>query len=281
MIIFTAAYAAAEEAAGRPMLNTRIGWHTMTRDAVAADVTASSQTSAGPSDAPLRPDTAEFWLPSSMPATWTLTWTGLQNVDYVAIASHTIGDSGATVTVETSAGQAGSPLADVWEALSSAYTPTDNKPLFFLDTVRDAVKMRITLSGSPTPTEPQISVIHIGLSLWMQQPIRGNHSPLTLSRQTVLHQSLSRGGQFLGQSFRRLGFMGGVSFDLLEADWYRTDFDPFVESARTYPYFIAWRPEERTNELAYVWTAEDIHPAYMGFMDFMTVSWSMIGLDHE
>jgi len=282
MIIFTAAYEAAEEAAERPMLNARIGWDTLTREAVAADVTASSETGTGPSDSPLRPDTAEFWEPSEMPATWELAWSTTQNIDYVGIAAHNIGSTGGiSVTVETTldAG-AGSPET-FWESLASAYIPTDDKPLIFLDTIRDARRMRITLGGSPTPFPPRIAVIYVGLSLWMPEAIRGAHTPLVLSRQTVMEQMLSRGGQFLGQNIRRRGYTGTVSFDQLDADWYRTNFEPFVQAARRYPYFFAWRPGERTDEVAYAWTGEDIAPAYMGFLDYMSVSWNLQAVGDE
>lgn len=496
MILFTAAYEAAEENADRPMLNPRIGWDSLTRDAVASDVTASSSTGTGPSDSPLRPDTAEFWQPSSMPATWLLEWADSQSIDYLGIAAHDLGSSDCTVEVETSNNEfIGSPLEEVWTPLARAHSPgayialpgtsdnyaitpdsaansitgdidirarigpvdwtpaavdsvvskhdsatersyrmmlnttgllqmrwsadgtteitksstanlsallslevkwvratldvdngaagndvnfytSDNgvdwtqlgatvttagvtsifnstssieigttgvggspftgnifyaeirngingsvvvrfdpseasegatsfvsstgetwtinqsgadvaqlfidadndKPLLFLDTIRNAIKVRITLSGG---TAPRIAVIYVGLSLWMQEPIRGMHAPIPLSRQTILEQQLSRGGQFLGQNIRRRGYTGSVKFDNLDADWYRTNFDPFVQSARRFPYFFAWRPGERTDEVVYAWTGDDIAPAYEGFMDFMSVSWNLQALGDE
>lgn len=280
MIIYSQAYSNAQAAAGLPLANARIGWHTLTRLAAAADVTVSSETGAGPKDSPLRPDTAEFWLPASMPATWTLNFASA-DVDYVAIAGHTIGTSGATVTVETTAGPGspiGSPADDIWEPLGTAHTPTDDSPIMFLDTVRDATKVRITLSGSPSQA-PQLAVIHVGEVLAMTEAIRGSHGPITLQRRTTLYRAMSIGGQFLGQNFRRLGFETSVSFDLLDADWYRDTFDVFVLAARQYPYFFAWRPSQRTDEIVYAWTGEDIHPQTMGFDDLMSVSWAMVGVD--
>jgi hypothetical protein len=260
------------------MLNPRIGWHTLTRLAAASDVTASSETAAGPKDAPLRPDTAEFWMPASMPATWQLNFSSA-NVDYVGIAGHNIGTCGATVTAYTSDGApTGSPTEEVWEPLATAHTPTDNSPIMLLDTVRDAVKLRLVFSGSPSEA-PQIAVIHVGEVLAMTEAIRGNHGPVTLRRKTTLYRALSRGGQFLGQNFQRLGFETSVAFELLEGDWYRDTFDPFVEAARQYPYFFAWRPGQRTGEVVYAWTGDDIHPQTMGYDDLMSVSWNLVGVD--
>lgn len=273
MIIFTAAFSTAETAAGRPLTHARIGWDTRTRDAVAADVTVSSESATGPKDAPLRPDTAEYWEPTSLPATWVLDFSGSPtfNIDYVGIAAHTCGTNGNTVTVETSLGF-GSPT---WESLATAVSPPDDKPLLFLDTSRDAVQMRVTISGG---TVPRIAVIYVGQILAMQRPIYGGHTPLPLSRETELHSSLSRGGQFLGQNIRRMGVRGGATFRNLTAAWYRTNFDQFVAAARKYPYFFAWRPGTFNDELGYVWTLDDIAPTNMGTRDLMSVSWEMRGI---
>lgn len=279
MIIFTQTYANAQEAAGHPMLNSRIGWHTITRDAVPSDVSATSETASGPKDAPLRPDTAEFWQPLSMPAVWTFDWGTSEMVDYAAIAAHTCGTSQCVVTAETSNGPGsptGSPVEDVWEMLATAHSPEDDSPIMFLDSSRAATKMRITFSGSPS-SAPQVSVVHVGRILVMQEPIRGQHSPITLNRTTVKYRALSRGGQFLGQNFRRHGLKTTVAYDQIEADWYRDTFDEFVLSARQYPYFFAWRPGQRTDELAYVWTEEDIMPTTAGERDIVSMSWSMQG----
>jgi len=282
MIVFTAAYETAEEAAGRPMLNSRIGWDTLTREAVISDVEASSENGTGPADAPLRPDTAEYWEPSEMPATWELQWDASQSIDYVGIAAHTIGSTGdISITVEsTNDIPTGSP-EQYWRPLASAHIPTDDKPIMFLDTIRSARAIRITLGGSPTPSPPRIAVIYAGLSLWMPEAIRGTHTPINLSRETVLERQLSQGGQFLGQNIRRRGFTGSVQFENLDADWYRTNFDQFVQAARQYPYFFAWRPGEREDEIVYAWTGEDISPSYMGFLDFIRVGWNMQTLGDE
>jgi hypothetical protein len=55
-----------------PLTKPRIGWQTHTRTAVIGDITVSTEAADGPRDAPLRPDTFEYWLPTAMPATWTI-----------------------------------------------------------------------------------------------------------------------------------------------------------------------------------------------------------------
>lgn len=266
----------------QPLINARIFWRSLTLNALAASVSVSSESASGPKDAPLRPDTVEYWEPTALPATWTFTIgsagsPSAEVIDYVAIAGHTLGSSHATVLCETTDGTlAGSPSAEVWTTLAQSHAPADDSPIVFSAAPRTATKFRLTISGS---TIPRLAVIYAGRSTAMQEPIRGGgHAPMTLKRQTVLHQSLSRGGQFLGQGIRRIGFTGAAAFELLDPAWYRANFDPFVVHARQYPYFFAWRPGQYADEVVFAWTAEDIAPQYMGIRDLMQVSWNMSGL---
>lgn len=260
-----------------PLTHSRIGYQTFTRDDGVV-VSASSETSDGPKEAVLEPETVEFWQPSAMPAYWTIDLGSLQEIDYVGIAGHQIGSLLATVSVETSTdGIDGSPSAG-WLDFSSDIAPTDDAPIMFIDEPRFTRFVRIRLTGDDAP---RIAVIYVGSMLAMQRPIYGGHTPITLSRDTVLSRSMSEGGQFLGQGFVRMGVSTSVAFRHLTAAWYRENFDPFVMSARQYPYFFAWRPQDFPLEVAYVWTSKDIKPANMGIRDFMSVGWELNGIGNE
>ena len=89
------------------------------------------------------------------------------------------------------------------------------------------------------------------------------------------------GGQWLGRSIIRKGVTTSYQWRHLKAAWYRQYFDPFVKSARTTPFFIAWRPETYPNEVAYAWAKSDIRPSNMGIRDFMEVTLSVEGLTDE
>lgn len=280
MVIFSSGYLAALAASATPLTHARIGYQTWTRDLAVTAVSASSSDADGPADAPLRPDTAEFWAPTALPATWTVDLGSGRDVDYVGIAGHTIGSAGCAVTVETSDGSfAGSPSEQVWTALASSIAPGDDAPLLFLDTSRVCRYVRLTLTGGLTM--PQVAVVYAGQILAMERPIYGGHSPMNLARDTVLMRSLSRGGQFLGQGFRRFGMKSSASWRYLTADFYRDSFDPFVEAARQFPFFFAWRPGDWPLEVAYAWCPDDIKPTNMGVKDFMQVSLPMNGIGQE
>lgn len=282
MIVYRQAFVLSEAAAGRPLTYPRIGYQTWARDLGlgASSVTVSSEDADGPRDAPLRPDTAEYWLPTALPATWVLDLGSGQTIDYVGIAGHTIGSKGCTVKVETSDGSlAGSPSEQVWTTFAQEVLPADDAPLLFLAEGVSARYVRIRLTGPGAA--PRLAVIYAGKVLAMQRPIYGGHTPITLSRNTTLRQTLSRGGQFIGQTFERHGVQTSASFRHLDADWVRESFDPFVKEARKYPYFFAWRPGTWPLEVGYVWTDKDIAPSNMGMRDLMQVSWPMQGIGHE
>jgi hypothetical protein len=141
-----------------------------------------------------------------------------------------------------------------------------------------ASKFRVQLYGA---TAPQIGVIFIGKTLDMQRAIYGGHSPITLSRDTINRPSMSERGQWLGTSIIRTGFSTSFAWEHLTADWYREFFDPFVEHARSKPYFIAWRPSTFPAEVGYVHSSGDIKPANMGIRDFMSVTVNTEGLGNE
>ncbi len=61
----------------------------------------------------------------------------------------------------------------------------------------------------------------------------------------------------------------------MTARWYRDWFDPFVEAARRYPFFIAWNPLRFPDEVLYGWCNEDIQPTNQGRRDFMSVGFSV------
>lgn len=280
MIVFDNAFVLTEAATATPLSHARIGYQTWLRDLLASAVTVSSEEDDGPKDAPLREDTAEYWQPTALPATWQVDLGTSRDIDYVGIAGHTLGSSGASVLVETSTGAfAGSPEEQVWTTFASALAPADDAPLLFLDDSIIGRYVRLTITGGSTM--PRIGVVYAGEVLKMARPIYGGHAPMNLNRETVLHRSLSRGGQFLGQGFRRHGMVGAAAWRHLTASWYRANFDPFVKKARQYPFFFAWRPADFPLEVAYAWCPEDIRPTNMGIRDFMQVSISMHGTGHE
>ena len=254
-----------------PVNHGVIGWHTYTREAVPGDVSVSSETTNGPADAPLRPDTYEGWVPTSVPATWRIDLGTARNINYVGIAGHTIGQSGGAVIVEYSTNDSD------WTEFLPEIAPADNTPIVFAVESFDFARywrIRIT-SGSA----PKIGVIYVGRYLALQRPVRyAGHSPVTMSRTIERSTAETRGGEFVGSSLRRQGMETSYNVHNLKPDWYREEFDRFAVSALRYPYFIAWRPVDYPSEVGFGWTRDAIVPDNSGVRGLIDVSWNFQGI---
>jgi hypothetical protein len=157
-----------------PLTHSRIGINNIARTGT---VTASTADAGFPAIAAANPLTYEFWKPTTVPATWTVDAGAAVTCDYLGVASHTLGTSATTLTLQHS---------------------TDNSTWEDVETV--------------TPS---------------------------------------------------------------------TNFDPFVEQARSYPFFFAWRPQGYADSVGYVWTNTDITPSTMGIRSRLEVSFAMEGLSLE
>lgn len=245
-----------------PLTHARIGYDNFVPEST---VTGTSEVAGFPSDAVQRQTTWERWQPASMPATITFDAGATRDANYLGIAAHTLGSSGATIKFEYSLD------GSAWVEIESVQFSSD-KTFMLLFEQTQAQHWRLTVSGA---TAPVVGVIYIGKTLDMARPIYGGHSPITLSRQTVVRPTESEKGQWLGRSVIRYGLQTSYNWSNLKALWYRQYFDPFVESARFRPFFIAWRPADYPQEVAFGWTSDDIQPSNSGTRDLMDVSISV------
>ena len=211
----------------------------------------------------LTPSTYDKWRPTS---DGLATLVGaLQQCDYVGIAAHNLGSDGVTLSVEVSNSGAGAVV--VYNQLV-----TNDKSLFIRFAAGNYNQVSISISGS---TATEIGVVFLGLELEMMRPIFSGHKPSTLSATDVMTPQVSDGGQFLGKQIVRRGYATSADFQHLTDEWYRSKFQPFVEVAKTRPYFWAWNLLESPNDIVYGWTNENISPAYMGIRNWLEVSFSI------
>lgn len=256
-------------APSRPLTHARIGHATITRTGT---LSASGEEVGFEADAALNPLTYEFWRPDALPATWRIDAGAAASVDYVGIAAHTLGTEVATVKPQWSDDDS------MWNDITdvAAHSPDDDSPILFLFAAESHRYWRIHVSGTAVPS---IGVVYIGAALAMPRPIYGGHSPLDLSRTTVIRPHSSERGQFLGRSIIRSGFGTDFSWQHLTPAFYRDEFELFVEDARRFPFFLAWRPQTFPESVGYVWTGQDIKPSNMGIgQGLMQVSISVEGL---
>jgi hypothetical protein len=257
-----------------PDLNhARIGYENL---AFGLTPTASSAATGHPAISATYPTTFEFWTPTSGVAFWYIEFDTLKTIDYVGL----LGDfNSSVIQVSTSPDPVSSNTftALVFPGITFD-TPVKDRINMFLFAPVSARSVRLSFIGG---TAPRLAVAYIGKALAMQRKIYQGHTPLTLSRETELSNNVSEGGQYLGRSIIRKGASTSAEWQHLKAAWYRANFDPFVKSAREYPFFIGWRPQQYPNELGFVWTGGDLSPQVTGPRDFVSVGMSFRGLINE
>lgn len=239
----------------------RIGWQNFLRGAV---VTASGQSGQNDPDATQNALTWDFWIPNTLPATITYTLEGAASFDYIGIAAHTLGSDGSTVTFAYHDG-------DDWVDIKEI-SPEDDSPILMLFNEIETDQIRLTITGTATPA---IGVVYAGIVLATQRKIYQGHTPITLSERNTVRPQRSEGGQWLGRTIIREGAQTTIALSNLKADWVRTYFKPFMNSATRYPFFFAWRGETFPEEVAYCWTDQYIAPSNSGPKDFMSVSFDV------
>jgi hypothetical protein len=213
----------------------------------------------------LSPNTFDRWqgvINTGSSAVITFTFAADTGIDTMAIGAHNLGTlvSGATLRCEYA-----TTVGGAWIELAPLQTRSggDNAPVMFIRatpvTVRQ-IRFRVTSGAGPY----FVGVIYAGLKLQMPHPIYGGHTPLQFSATTDYFNNRSESGEWIGRQIRRRGFETEFSFDRLQPAWYRAFFQPFVESAKEDPFFIAWRPVTYPAEVGYCWTEADISPSPAG-----------------
>lgn len=210
----------------------------------------------------LNPATYDRWTPGATSGEWIATFDdGL--TDYAAIAAHNFGSTGTQVEIQVT-NNGGTD----WNSVGSA-TPDDDKPIVFLFVNQTINGIKLILTGSD---QASIGVLYAGEMLIMMRPIYGGHQPVRLNANDVFTPQISDSGQYLGRVLVRRGYKTSADFQHLKSDWYRQNFQPFVDAAKTRPYFWLWNPLEHPDDIVYAWTNNNIQPSNMGIRNLMSVS---------
>jgi len=253
--------------AGLGLSQPHIGWENRCRDSGCVVSTSTAQENFEGENV-LLGLTYDFWKPTVTPAVIAFTFPEAIAADYCGIAAHTLTETGCAVELQYWDGAAWVSLGDVQPG-----TDSGNKIVMFLfDQVSSAVWRLLITGGTAVPV---LGPVNIGLSLKLERRLYGGHTPITLSKKTVIRPQKSETGQWLGRSIRREGATTKISLNNLTPAWVRSDFEPFIENSRTHPFFFAWRPSDYPAELAYCWTNTDIVATNSGTRDLMKSSFAV------
>ena len=201
----------------------------------------------------------------------TLTLTGAEDVDYIAIAGHNLALVGGQITAETT-----DTVGGAWAAVPGAVIQSGKSTAgMLLFASRTVAQIRLTLSGATGPVG--IAVVFAGQRLTMQRPSYAGVVPSSLTETVQRMPKVSDTGQFLGTQIIRKGVKAQAQFRHLTDAWYRANFEPFAQHSRSLPFFYAWNPEEDPQGVIYAFAAGDMEPEKMGIRDMLSVSWEMMG----
>lgn len=206
----------------------------------------------------LLPNTYERFAPPGGAVTTRLQLSSTTEIDFIAIAGHNFGTheaGGVPVTFQYATTVSGS-LIDIEQV-----KPQNNQAIMILFDAVTAAEIAITHSST---SGIEYAVVYAGKALQMQRPIYGGHSPADLSQITDYQSTRSETGQFLGRQVTRKGLETSFSWRNLDDDWYRDNFQPFVQSAVETPFFMKWRPDHYSDVAIYAHTTDDIKPTNQG-----------------
>ena len=209
-------------------------------------ITASSQTTDGAGANAAEETTYDYWTPASLPATLQITLASAEAADCCAIAAHTIGSSGATVIVEFLNGV-------TWTSLGSV-TPTTDDPILIIFNRTTDTDFRIRITGS---TVPSVGVVFLGERLTFSTGVSIPYTPIWQSQTVELLQSVSLGGQFLGNRVNRRGGNGSITLNILERSFIEgaafQAFKTHYDNGKS--FFFASDPASYEEDISYVWRA--------------------------
>ena len=217
--------------------------------------------------------TWDYWKPTATPAIIAFTFDEAKDVDYCGIAAHTLDTTGCAIELQYL--DSSSPAAWVSLGIVQPQPTNGNGVIMFLFDEVSSNIWRLIITGGTA--EPVLGVVYLGKTLEVERRLYGGHTPITLSKKTTIKPNKSEGGQWLGRSIVREGAGTDIALKNLTAAWVRQYFQPFMEAARSYPFFWAWRPGDYPDEIGYVWTNQDITPSNQGQADLMQVSFSVDG----
>ncbi|NGP19292.1 hypothetical protein [Devosia aurantiaca] len=229
-----------------------IGWHNLI---TINNVSASYENEAYPATNLANPSTAARWQSTQSTVQYiTIDVQDGDGVDYVGLARHNFGSTGATVEVQAL------PIGttSAWQTVSEERLLPNDQPtiLRFERQPVGGVRLRIVPNGVP----PRLAVMHVGRLLQMPRGLQEGHVPAHLASSDDIVTGLAESGDYLGRLVTRQALSSGVSFKFISKHWFDANMLDFVRVARGAPFFFAWMPDLYPDEASYAWTTSDIRP---------------------
>lgn len=183
-------------------------------------------------------------------------------VDAVAFARHNFGSTHAEIAVEVEVAEG---EGTAWEEVVAAQLLADDSPVLFRFAPVTTTRVRISITNGSTA--PSAAVLYVGKLLVMPTGITAGHVPLDQALQSQVVNGRSEAGNFLGRLITGQSAQTSASFEMLPIDWYYDEMEAFVARGTTGPFFFAWLPMSRPDDVGFSWLMSDPRPS-MGSVFF-------------
>lgn len=244
-------------------------WHTGT---ASASNTEAGYSSEGPNER--ETSKRSRWKPASLPATWTRTFATLVEIDTVCIGAHTLGSSGADITVEVRFSVGGD-----WAHLFNLSPQTDLAIMKNLG--RQSIGgIRVTINAT-SDSAPEIGIVAAGLVLKSELYVYSNSISGTESVSVKKDTHMSQNGNYLGTFIRSRQLTDiPVNWSYLSEDWVNNNLPSLLSHLQDGgTFFYARRLEYFPDDVFYGWPSSSIRPARpIGVRDFHEFSFTAGGL---
>lgn len=174
-----------------------------------------------------------------------------QQIDYIAIAKHNFYTAGVDVTIR---GDTGSGLTEIVPQFSLSDDGV------FLARFEAAAYVEISIDLSAASVAAEAAVLYCGTLLPAERNIYVGYAPMTLSRDSDSVAGFSENGNYLGRIEVNSSRSGQITLNNLTPAWVRSSLVPFLEEAKSRPFFFAWRPDTYPDEVVYAWQTDTNGP---------------------
>lgn len=248
-----------------------VGWQNRV---TTSSVTADTEDADYPAVNLANPSTALRWKAGDTTEQYITVATGsAEDIDYLAVARHNFGSAAIAVSVEGRDETEGDPP---FVELAGPVIPPDDAPLLFRFAPQPLAEIRLKMASGGAPATA--AVLYVGKLLVLQRKIYVGHTPMKFGRETRVTNGRSESGQFLGRIVLGESVETGIDLQNLTPAWYRANMEPFLQAARTRPFFFAWRPGKYPYETGYAWLTNAPKPSNQRSNGMMQVALQMGGV---
>ena len=198
--------------------------------------------------------TWDYWKPAATGTSYiTAVLPTASKVDYFAVFGHDLSETGSTIQLQYSANS-----GSTWYDLTAPLEAEDSQVIFKTLSEVSATHYRIALA-CPTSVA-SIAVIAFGERLELPKSAPLNVTPAPYSFGNTYLSSKSDTGRLLGRTLLRKESEVSIEAKLVEPEWVRDNWLPFIAHAEAKAFFYSWNYEDYPEDSAYCYIDKKADP---------------------